>query len=70
MLMANGFIVMKEDWEHMTPDQQSWMTFNAVQELNRRVECLEKRPLIDKCLAFSGGIIGGVLAYFGVKWAG
>jgi len=68
--MANGFIVTKEDWESMTPAQQSWMTFNAVQAMNERVEALEKRPFFDKCFSFMGGLIGGVLATMGIKWGG
>lgn len=66
--MANGFIVTKDDWENMSPEQQSWMTFNAVQEMNKRVEKIEKRPLTDKCWSFAGGVIGGFLAAIGVSW--
>ncbi len=67
--MPNGFGVTEKDWEGMTLLQQSWMTFNAVQSLNGRVSKLEKRPLIDKCFSFAGGIIGGALAAVGVKWS-
>jgi hypothetical protein len=58
--MANGFIVTKEDWENMTPDQQSWMTFNAVQAMNDRVSCLEKKKWVNSSCAVIGGIIGGI----------
>lgn len=68
--MANGFIVTKEDWEHMTPDQQSWMTFNAVQAMNCRVDKLEKRTIVDKAFAAVGGVIGGACAYIGLKMGG
>jgi len=68
--MANGFVVTKEDWEHMTPEQQGWMTYNAVQSIDTRVQKLEKRPLIDKCFAFTGGVIGGAAAFLGIKWTG
>jgi hypothetical protein len=68
--MANGFIVTKEDWEHMSPAQQSWMTFNAVQDMNARVSRLEKRSLFDKVCSTVGGIIGGFLAFLGVKLGG
>jgi hypothetical protein len=65
--MSNGFVVTKEDWEHMTPAQQSWMLFNAIQALDSRVGALEKRPIADKCFAFLGGIIGGFAAALGIK---
>ena len=65
--MPNGFVVTEKDWEHFTPAQQSWMTFNAVQEMDKRVKDLEKRPLIDKALSFSGGVVGGIGAIAG-KW--
>ena len=65
--MANGFIVTKDDWEHMTPEQQGWMTFNAVQDLNRRMNIIECRPFWDKCASFLGGLIGGIAAALGIK---
>ena len=68
--MANGFVVTKEDWEHMTPEQQGWMTFNAVQSIDKRVQKLEKRPLVDKCFAFAGGVVGGAASFLGIKWTG
>jgi hypothetical protein len=67
--VSNGFIVTKEDWENMTPDQQSWMTFNAVQAMNDRVSCLEKHKWVNSTLAFAGGIIGGII-FFVVKAIG
>jgi len=68
--MANGFVVTEKDWRNMTPEQQGWMTFNAVQSLATRVQKLEKRPIVDKCFAFAGGVIGGAAAFLGIKWTG
>lgn len=65
--MANGFVVTKEDWEHMTPAQQSWMTFNAVQSMDERVKRLEKRSVFDRGCSAVGGFIGGAAAYLGIK---
>jgi hypothetical protein len=65
--MANGFQVTKEDWEHMTPELRAWMTFNAVQNIDRRLTKLESRKWVDKTCSFAGGIIGGICAYFGGK---
>jgi hypothetical protein len=70
MAMANGFVVTKEDWEHMEPKQQGWLMFNAIQSIDGRVEKLEKRPLMDKCFSFLGGVIGGFAAALGIKWGG
>lgn len=65
--MANGFVVTEKDWEHFTPTQQSWMTFTAVQEMDKRVKKLERRKVYDKVASACGGIFGGVLAIMG-KW--
>jgi hypothetical protein len=66
--MSNGFIVTKEDWEHMTPAQQGWMTYNAVQSIDGRVQKLEKKTLFDRGCATLGGVIGGAAAFLGLKW--
>lgn len=66
--MANGFVITKEDWEHMTPEQQSWLTFNAVQSLHGRVEAIEKKSLYNKACATIGGIVGGLAAACGLKF--
>jgi len=59
--MANGFIVTKEDWDKMTPEMRSWMTFNAVQAMVKRVESLEGKKWINSGCAVAGGAIGGFL---------
>jgi len=64
----NGFIVSEKDWENMTPAQQGWLTYEAVQNMNNRVVKLEKRSLTDKACAAAGGLIGGFLAYLGLGW--
>ena len=35
---------------------------------NVRFEKLEKRKLTDRIYSFAGGIIGGILAAFSIKW--
>ncbi len=59
--MANGFIVTKEDWENMTPEQQKWMTFNAVQSMDLRLSKLENKKWLNSGCAVIGGAIGGFL---------
>jgi hypothetical protein len=66
--MANGFLVLDEnDWKEATPEQRDWMIFKTLKSLDTRMGVLEKRPMIDKCFSFAGGLIGGALAYFGIK---
>jgi hypothetical protein len=68
--MANGFVVTKEDWERMTPAQQSWMTYNAVQNMDDRVQKLENRKWLNSGCSFTGGVIGGFLSALGLKSVG
>lgn len=58
-------VITEKDWEKATPEQQSWMTFNTMQKMDARLKKLERRPIIDKVLAFGGGAIGGALAAIG-----
>jgi hypothetical protein len=67
--MANGFIVIDEkDWREATPEQRDWMIFKTLRSLDSRMQCLEKRPLMDKSFSFVGGALGGILAVLGMKW--
>ena len=69
--MSNGYMIIKEkDWEKASEEQRSWMVFNTIQSINVRLEKLEKRPIINKALSLVGGVIGGALAYIGIKVGG
>jgi hypothetical protein len=66
--MPNGFMVITEkDWENATPDQRSWMTFNTLQSVDKRLGKLEGRRWYDKTSSFAGGILGGALAFLGIR---
>jgi len=54
----------------MSQEQRDWAMFNTLQSMSERLKCLEKRPLIDKCWSFAGGIVGGFAAALGIKWGG
>ena len=65
----NGFItITKADWECMDEKQKLWAIYNTLQTMHNRLEVLERRPLVDKCWAFIGGIVGGILAALGIKY--
>ena len=70
LIMSNYMIVNEKDWEIASEEQKSWMVFNTIQSINARLEKLEKRPIIDKALSLVGGVIGGALAYIGIKVGG
>jgi hypothetical protein len=63
----NGFVVTKETWENMPKEQRDWIMFETLQAMHGRLKCLEKRSLVDKVCAAGGGIIGGALAFLGLK---
>lgn len=66
--MSDSYMIITEkDWEKATPEQRDWMVFNTIQKMGCRLRKLERRPVIDKIYAFAGGIIGGALAYLGIK---
>ena len=69
MKMANGFLVVdKDDWEHATTEQRSWMTFNTLSSIDARLKKIEKRSFFDKACATTGGFLGGAAAFLGVKF--
>lgn len=69
--MSNGFLVLNEnDWKNATPEQRDWMIYNTLQSLDSRMKTIEKRPIVDRCFSFMGGVIGGFAAALGIKWSG
>jgi len=67
----NGFIILDEkDWETMSEEQKSWAMYKTLKAVNDRLVCLEQRPIMDKCLSFLGGVIGGFVAALGLKFLG
>lgn len=70
MTKDSCIMVTEKDWEKASEEQRGWWTFQSLQSLNDRMVCLEKRPFIDKCYAFLGGVIGGFVAALGLKFLG
>jgi len=69
--MSNSYMIITEkDWEEASEKQRSWMMFNTIQSMDARLKKLEKRPIMDKVFSFAGGIIGGALAFLGIKIGG
>jgi hypothetical protein len=69
--MRNGFIVLSEkDWEGMDEKQKLWAIYNTMSSMDTRLKILERRPVVDKCFSFLGGIVGGALAFLGIKYGG
>lgn len=60
--MADGFLILNErDWQHATPEQRDWMVFNTLQEMNRRLDILEKCFPWRNLYVFAGSMIGGAV---------
>lgn len=66
--MSNG--ITRETFESMEVDAKLNVLFDYAVETKRRIETLEKRPIVDKCFAALGGMIGGAAAYLGLKIGG
>ena len=66
--MGNGFIVIDEnDWECTPPEKRDKLMYQTMKSIDLRLQKLEKRPIIDKCFSFAGGVIGGAAAALGIK---
>ncbi|TET67290.1 MAG: hypothetical protein E3J56_13140 [Candidatus Aminicenantes bacterium] len=59
--------VSEESWKALDKDEQSWFIFATLRSFDKRLEHLEGRKLLDKGLTVAGGIIGGALAFLGLK---
>lgn len=69
--MQNGFLIVDErGWQTMSPAQKELAIYMTLKDIHQRMLCLEKRPFVDKCMAFFGGAIGGFTAALGMKFLG
>lgn len=67
--MGNGFLVVDEkDWKELAPERRDWLIFNTLKSMDGRLKKIEKRPIMDKCFSFLGGVMGGFFAALGIKW--
>ncbi len=71
--MANGCLyqkVSREEFLKKSTDDKLVCLFDVVSVVQTDIEKVKKHPVIDKAWAGLGGIIGGALAYLGIKIAG
>jgi len=69
--MANGFMVIdKKAWEEADSEQRAWMTYNTLESINNRLRKIEGKSRFDKAWSFMGGVVGGAVAWLGIKIGG
>lgn len=61
-------ILNEKDWDGLSEKKRSWIMYNTMQSVERRVTKLESRKWIDKGLTGVTGLIGGALAYLGIHF--
>lgn len=74
--MAENKMVLNEDaWKHLTSENQNWIIYSTVVDLNDRVERIEHRctncyngRLFSKTISFLGGCLGGIIGFFSSKF--
>lgn len=67
-MKEDRFLVCDEhDWEGLTPEQRDWMLFKTLRSVDSRLQSLERW---NKFYSFIGGVVGGAMAAFGIKFWG
>lgn len=69
--MSNAKMTINEQrWQEFSEKEKSWILFDTLQDVNKRVKKLENRKFLDGAKSFAGGIIGGAAAIVGMKLGG
>lgn len=63
-------VVNEERWKEFSEEEKSWLTYDTLQDINKRVKKLENRKFFDSAKSFAGGVIGGAAAIIGMKIGG
>ena len=63
-------VMSPERWKGMDNDERTWLIYDTLAELNKRIKSLEDRKWWDGVKMFTGGIIGGAAAFLGLRWGG
>lgn len=67
-MTSDGKLVVNEKtWDTLPSDKKLWMLYDTMQEIDRRLERLERKSLLNKTLSIIGGIFGGAATIFGGK---
>lgn len=74
-MAENRMILTKESWGHLSSENQSWIIYNTVNDLDSRVQRIEHRcthcyngRLFSKTISFLGGCLGGIIGFFSSKF--
>ena len=67
--MSNGFrdFMNHDQWISASEETRQYEIYRMLCNLDFRMCVIERRPIFEKCLAFLGGILGGVAAMLGMK---
>ena len=69
--MANAkMTVSPERWKEMNENDRTWIIYDSLITIDKRVTHLEHDAWMHKGFAFVGGVIGGGLSFLGIKWGG
>jgi len=60
--------VSPERWKEMGENERTWLIYDSLITIDKRVTHLERGGWLHKGLAFTGGMIGGAACYLGFKW--
>jgi hypothetical protein len=60
-------IINEKRWKEMPDNERTWIIYDTLQYIDKRLTRLERRNLIHKAFAFAGGIIGGAATFLGIS---
>ena len=63
-------IINEQRWKGFDDEERSWILFDTMQDIHKRVRKLENRKFFDSAKSFAGGIVGGACAIVGLKIGG
>jgi len=58
--------ITEKDWETLSEKQKTWLLYRSITSIKADIKRVALKPMLSRSCSVIGGIVGGIMAYFGI----